>query len=346
MHFGLENQIGQSAANIISSLVVLIIVIAAIAITIKLLRKFNNGTFVVGGKSRTPRLSVRDAAAVDRTRRLVLVRRDNVEHLLMIGGPTDLVIETNIKLDENSTKGEIHVEPMNEVAKDSSSIPNYREPELRTSLSDTQQAAASPAIRASDERLEADLSSLQEDFKPTFSSREAAPSPRRYAPELNVSASTENANVNPVGQSPREPSLAFEDRRDVNLASSYNDPNNTIPPKTPNRSSELNVGAFADNNEFSNRSSRSSVPQEPTLTDFSVAPATRPSPRQTTLKEELTPRFTPSVKDETISAEIEGRREPSLRVPPKTIDPAVNLDDDFDHMFENELKNAIKNEKS
>ena len=342
MHFGLENQIGQSAANIISSLVVLIIVIAAIAITIKLLRKFNNGTFVVGGKSRTPRLSVRDAAAVDRTRRLVLVRRDNVEHLLMIGGPTDLVIETNIKLDENSTKREIHVEPMNEVAKDSSSIPNYREPELRTSLSDTQQAAASPVIRASDERLEADLSTLQEDFKPTFSSREAAFSPRRHVPEPNVDSSIENTNINPVGQSPREPSVAFENRRDVNLAPSPNNFNKAIPPKTLNNPAELNVGVLADNNEFANRSSRNAVPREPTLTDFPVAP----SPRQTTLKEEPAPRFTPSVKDETISAEIEGRREPSLRVPPKTIDPAVNLDDDFDHMFENELKNAIKNEKS
>ncbi len=346
MHLWLENQIGQSAANIISSLVVLIIVIAAIALTIKLLRKFNNGTFVVGGKSRTPRLSVRDAAAVDRTRRLVLVRRDNVEHLLMIGGPTDLVIETNIKLDENSTKGEIHVAPMNEVAKESSSIPNYREPELRASLSDTKPRAASPAMQANNKRLEADLSSLQEDFKPTLSSREAAPSPRRYAPELNVGPSIENTNVNPVGQSPREPSVAFENRRDINSAPSHNDFNKTIPPKTLNNPAELNVGVLADDNEFTNRSSRNAVPREPTLTDFPVSPAARPSPRQTTLKDELAPRFTPSVKDETISAEIEGRREPSLRVPPKTIDPAVNLDDDFDHMFENELKNAIKNEKS
>ena len=342
MHFGLENQIGQSAANIISSLVVLIIVIAAIAITIKLLRKFNNGTFVVGGKSRTPRLSVRDAAAVDRTRRLVLVRRDNVEHLLMIGGPTDLVIETNIKLDENSTKREIHVEPMNEDAKGSASIPNYREPELRASLSDTQQAAASPAIQASDERLEADLSSLQEDFKPTLSSREAAFSPRRHVPEPNLDPSIENTNVNPVRQTHREPSVAFENRRNVNSTPSHNDFNKAIPPKTLNNPAELNVGVLADNNEFANSSSRNAVPREPTLTDFPVAP----SPRQTTLKEELAPRFTPSVKDETISAEIEGRREPSLRVPPKTIDPAVNLDDDFDHMFENELKNAIKDEKS
>jgi len=43
-----------------------------------------------------PRLAVIDAAAVDGRRRLVLVRRDNVEHLLMIGGPTDIVVEPNI----------------------------------------------------------------------------------------------------------------------------------------------------------------------------------------------------------------------------------------------------------
>jgi len=43
-----------------------------------------------------PRLAVINAASVDGRRRLVLVRRDNVEHLLLIGGPTDAVIEPNI----------------------------------------------------------------------------------------------------------------------------------------------------------------------------------------------------------------------------------------------------------
>src|ERR1041385_9033175 len=47
-------------------------------------------------RGRMPRLAVIDAAAVDGRRRLVLVRRDNVEHLLMIGGPSDLVVEPNI----------------------------------------------------------------------------------------------------------------------------------------------------------------------------------------------------------------------------------------------------------
>jgi flagellar protein FliO/FliZ len=47
-------------------------------------------------RGRMPRLAVIDAAAVDGRRRLVLVRRDNIEHLLMIGGPTDIVVEANI----------------------------------------------------------------------------------------------------------------------------------------------------------------------------------------------------------------------------------------------------------
>src|ERR1700712_497773 len=47
-------------------------------------------------RGRMPRLAVIDATAVDGRRRLVLVRRDNIEHLLMIGGPSDIVVEANI----------------------------------------------------------------------------------------------------------------------------------------------------------------------------------------------------------------------------------------------------------
>jgi flagellar protein FliO/FliZ len=43
-----------------------------------------------------PRLAVMEHAYVDRTRRLVLIRRDDVEHLIMTGGPVDVVIETGI----------------------------------------------------------------------------------------------------------------------------------------------------------------------------------------------------------------------------------------------------------
>src|SRR5262245_30706387 len=47
-------------------------------------------------RGRQPRLAVIDAASVDARRRLVLIRRDNVEHLVLIGGPTDIVVEQNI----------------------------------------------------------------------------------------------------------------------------------------------------------------------------------------------------------------------------------------------------------
>ena len=43
-----------------------------------------------------PRLGVMEQASVDSRRKLVLVRRDDVEHLIMTGGPVDVVIETGI----------------------------------------------------------------------------------------------------------------------------------------------------------------------------------------------------------------------------------------------------------
>lgn len=60
------------------------------------LRRRGHMTFMRGGTNRQPRLAVLDAAAVDARRRLVLVRRDNVEHLILIGGPSDVVVESGI----------------------------------------------------------------------------------------------------------------------------------------------------------------------------------------------------------------------------------------------------------
>jgi flagellar protein FliO/FliZ len=74
-----------------------IVVLGLIGLFAWLARRFGAtklGTMAARG--RQPRLAVIDAAAVDGRRRLLLIRRDNVEHLLMIGGPTDVVVETNI----------------------------------------------------------------------------------------------------------------------------------------------------------------------------------------------------------------------------------------------------------
>src|SRR6266498_3081684 len=74
-----------------------IAVLALIGVFAWLVRRFaNNRLSANTQRGRMPRLAVIDAAAVDGRRRLVLVRRDNVEHLLMIGGPSDIVVEQNI----------------------------------------------------------------------------------------------------------------------------------------------------------------------------------------------------------------------------------------------------------
>lgn len=55
------------------------------------------------GRTRQPRLGIVDAYDLDRQRQLVLVRRDNVEHLIMIGGPTDVVVESSIVRTQSAT---------------------------------------------------------------------------------------------------------------------------------------------------------------------------------------------------------------------------------------------------
>ena len=59
------------------------------------LRRFNIGGMVARPGQRR-RLAVVEAMAVDSRRRLLLVRRDGVEHLLLVGGTTDVVVERGI----------------------------------------------------------------------------------------------------------------------------------------------------------------------------------------------------------------------------------------------------------
>lgn len=80
------------------AVVALVLVLALIALTVWLMRRFGEGRIAssAGGRGRQQRLAVLDSATVDARRRLVLIRRDNAEHLILIGGPTDVVVEQNI----------------------------------------------------------------------------------------------------------------------------------------------------------------------------------------------------------------------------------------------------------
>ena len=85
------------SSNYLLAFLIFVGVLALIGGAAWLVRQFaGNRLGASTGRGRMPRLAVIDAAAVDGRRRLVLVRRDNIEHLLMIGGPSDIVVETNI----------------------------------------------------------------------------------------------------------------------------------------------------------------------------------------------------------------------------------------------------------
>lgn len=89
---------GMEFPLLIKFVVSFAIVLALIGIAALLFKRFGAKglTNATPRRGRQPRLAVVDTAPVDNRRSLVIVRRDNVEHLLLIGGPTDLLVEPNI----------------------------------------------------------------------------------------------------------------------------------------------------------------------------------------------------------------------------------------------------------
>jgi flagellar protein FliO/FliZ len=74
-----------------------IVLLGVLALALWLVRRFGRERPTnAGGRGRPARLSVIDAANVDGRRKLVLIRRDNLQHLVLIGGPSDVLIEPNI----------------------------------------------------------------------------------------------------------------------------------------------------------------------------------------------------------------------------------------------------------
>jgi flagellar protein FliO/FliZ len=71
----------------------LLIVLGLIALCAWLLRLYG-GTRIAAGSKR--RLGVVEVTSIDPRRRLALVRRDDTEHLLLLGPVQDVVIESRI----------------------------------------------------------------------------------------------------------------------------------------------------------------------------------------------------------------------------------------------------------
>ncbi|TYC65050.1 hypothetical protein FMN63_21690 [Stappia sp. BW2] len=89
--FNVSGGITQAIAVILALAVVLLLFGLFIFILKRLM-----GANAPQSRNRQPRIAIMDSATVDARRRLLLVRRDNIEHLILVGGPSDVVVEQNI----------------------------------------------------------------------------------------------------------------------------------------------------------------------------------------------------------------------------------------------------------
>ncbi len=81
--------------NVVLALGIVLILIVLGLWALKLLSKASGNV----GRGRNRRLMVVDQLPLDTRRQLLIIRRDNVEHLILTGGPQDVVIETGIAVE-------------------------------------------------------------------------------------------------------------------------------------------------------------------------------------------------------------------------------------------------------
>ncbi len=89
----------MEAGGILHSVLALVFVLALIGLLSFLARKFGGNRIYAAraGKGGEKRLAIVEILPVDTRRRLILLRRDNVEHLVLLSGERDTVIESGIK---------------------------------------------------------------------------------------------------------------------------------------------------------------------------------------------------------------------------------------------------------
>lgn len=96
----LTSVFGGSENTVLTAVLALGIVLVLIVLGLWVLKVFFKASTNLG-RGRNRRLSVVDTVAVDPKRQLLIVRRDNVEHLILTGGPQDVVVESGIPVERH-----------------------------------------------------------------------------------------------------------------------------------------------------------------------------------------------------------------------------------------------------
>lgn len=149
-----------------------VVVFGLIGLTAWLVRRFGTARLGESTRGRQPRLAVIEAGAVDGRRRLVLIRRDNVEHLLMIGGPSDIVVEQNI------LRGQAARDAAASCTTAADTLPRAMAEQNGWPLQPEPVTAPAPAPAARTARPAVE-DSMQWSFEPTPAPAPAAPRPAR-----------------------------------------------------------------------------------------------------------------------------------------------------------------------
>jgi flagellar protein FliO/FliZ len=102
--------------NYLRFIAALLFVLGLIALATWLARRFGLGGKVTPLRGRSRRLRVVEVTTIDSKHRAVLIRRDDVEHMVMIGPNNDILIETGIDAPaESETPSDDEVAPAGKV---------------------------------------------------------------------------------------------------------------------------------------------------------------------------------------------------------------------------------------
>jgi flagellar protein FliO/FliZ len=293
-----------------------LVVLALIGLTAWLVRRFGANRLGNATRGRQPRLAVIDAATVDGRRRLVLIRRDNIEHLLMIGGPTDVVVEANIVRATGAREPARPSAVAEPAPRATPSVegawplqPSSEPPALpaprpsRASATEEPWLAPEPPART---RPADTLSGLAAELSTRLNTPEApARSEAPVRPTLSVAPVTPPPVVAPPVAAP--PVMAPP-----------------VEPPAPPPQTDHNLAEMAQQLEAALR--RTPAPESrPPVTDALAAPPVKPAaPRET--KPRIEPKFEP-----TREAKIEPPAEPKLAPPVKP--PLDNLDEEMANLL-------------
>ncbi|WP_375456139.1 hypothetical protein [uncultured Methylobacterium sp.] len=109
---------GSDGSPIVQYVSIFAVIFAVLTVIVLVVRRLGGGGLAAarggGTRGRQPRLGIVDVYELDRQRQLILLRRDNVEHLLLVGGPNDVVIERHIQRGQRdpSLRPEAMAEPL------------------------------------------------------------------------------------------------------------------------------------------------------------------------------------------------------------------------------------------